>query len=56
MTDIGELTGIGLSYSGDGNRVLFSDPDNEQQAQKFPLLGMDPIVEISVGFSDDNIE
>ena len=56
MNHIGELTGIGLSYGGTGIRVLFSDPDNVLQAQKFPLQGIDPIVEITVGYNDDNIE
>ena len=50
----GELSGIGIFYQG--SSVLFSDPENELKAEKLPLQPNNPIVEISVGYNDDNIE
>ena len=50
----GDVSGIGVSYKDTSS--LFSDPENEQEAEKLPLQGINPIVEISVGYNDDNIE
>ncbi len=54
MNEIGELSGIGMW--SEGNRALFSDPENELKSAKLPLPPTNPIVEISVGYNDDNIE
>ena len=52
----GGLSGLGISYKGQGATALFSDPENELAAEKYPVPPSNPIVEISVGYNDDNIE
>ena len=54
MNQNSEVSGIGILYQD--TRLLFSHPDNYQEAQQLPLEGINPIVEISVGYNDDNIE
>ena len=56
--DIPELSGIGVFYRGQDSsvRALFSDPENKDKAEGFPVQENNPIVEISVGYNDDNTE
>ena len=55
-----ELTGIGIFYKGQGTSggSLFSDPapENVILAERFPVQESNTIVEMSIGYNDNNIE